>query len=133
VTLQSWKTRFGNQLNPEGDFLLRFAEAVYVPAGPGQSSEPRKRTSVLDSEEYDRLDDARRGVADHFDACGTLAQKSDTFLQFMDGRVRGNHAQNVKLIAYLEIALACALPEGSQPGPGKPGLFWLGSRWFRQA
>jgi len=128
-TLQSWKARFGNQLNSEGDYLLRFAEAVYVPAGPGQPSEPRNRTSVLDPEEYDRIDDARRGVADYFDACGTLAQKSDTFLRFLDGRVRGNHAQNVKLIAYLEIALVRALPEGSQPGPGKPGLFWLGSRW----
>ncbi len=121
--LQGWKARFGAQLSSEGDFLLRFAERIYVPPGPQQSSEPRTRSPLLDAEQYDRVDDARRGVADYFDSCGTLAQKSDVFLRFLDDRVRANHAQNVKLVAYLEIALARALSEGSQLGPGKPGLF----------
>jgi len=125
---QLWRSKYGIGLDHEDSLLIRFAEAIYAPYRADDSRLPRQR-SVLTPEEFDAFDVARGGVADYFNSCGYLRQRSPGFSEFLESRVRSNHYQKLKMVTYLEIALVGALGQSNELGPGKLGLFDLGNLW----
>jgi hypothetical protein len=128
AALQLWRTRFGVGLDAEDEFLFRFCEAIYPPFNSLDKRLLRER-SILQPEEFDLFDRARGDVADYFERCGQRIQQSKQFAKFLEEKVRPNHYFKVKLVAYLELALARAWGEASETAPGKMGLFSLGKKW----
>lgn len=128
AALQLWRTRFGVGLDAEDEFLFRFCETIYPPFN-SLDKRPLRERSILRPEEFDLFDRARGEVADYFERCGQRIQQSKRFTQFLEEKVRSNHYFKVKLVAYLELALARVWGEASETGPGKTGLFSLGKKW----
>jgi len=81
-------------------------------------------------EEFEVFHRARAGLTDYFHQCGSQRTRWPEFAQFLEREVRAHHYYRVKLVAYLEIALARAraadFPEASRE---HVGLFQLGHKW----
>jgi len=127
--LREWRSRHGTALDREDEFLLRFCEAIYPPAEAWNLQSPRAR-SIMTPEEFDVFHRARAGLADYFHQCGRRRARWPEFEQFLEHEVRANHYYRVKIVAYLEIALARAraadFPEANRE---HVGLFQLGRKW----
>jgi hypothetical protein len=126
--LQSWRTLYGTGMDAEDEHLFRFVETIYPSFNPSDKRPLRER-SILPTDEFDRFDVARGGIADYFEACGQLRRLSRGFGRFLETKVRPNHYYKVKLAAYLELALVRVWGECSETSSGKAGLFALGSDW----
>jgi hypothetical protein len=80
--------------------------------------------------DFDVFHRAHAGLADYFHQCGRRRAGHPEFEQFLEHEVRANHYYRVKVVAYLEIALARSraadFPEASRE---HGGLFQLGRKW----
>lgn len=128
LPLQLWRAQYGVGLDAEDEYLFKFAETIYPPFN-ALDKRPIQERSILRPDEFDIFHIARGGIADYFGLCGNMMTQSKHFAQFLEQVVRPNHYYKVKLIAYLELALVRAWGERSETGPGKLGLFRLGSHW----
>ncbi len=124
--LREWRSRYGTALDREDEFLLRFCEAIYPPAEAWNLQSPRAR-SILTPEEFDVFHRARAGLADYFHQCGRA--RWPEFEQFLEREVRANHYYRIKIVAYLEIALARARADFPEAAREHVGLFQLGRKW----
>jgi hypothetical protein len=128
--LREWRSRHGTALDRDDEFLLCFCEAIYPPADPW-NLQPSRARSIMTPEEFDVFNRARAGLADYFHHCGTWQARLAKFKWFLEREVRANHYYRVKMVAYLEIALARARADFPEADREHEGVFQLGRKWRR--
>lgn len=129
LPLQLWRVRYGVGLDAEDEFLFKFAEAIYPQFNPSDKRPLHERSIIVSPDEFSIFHDARGGMADYFELCGNMMERSRYFAEFLERKVRKNHYYKVKIIAYLELACVRALGETSETGPGKiGGSIWIPDR-----
>jgi hypothetical protein len=126
--LREWRSRHGTDLQRDDEFLLSFCEAIYPPAEPWNLQAARAR-SIMTPEEFGVFHRARTGLADYFHQCGTRQARSGKFKRFLEREVRANHYYRLKIIAYLEIAIARARADFPEADREHEGVFQLGCKW----